>query len=877
MEQAMVSAATGAMSSVLAKLAELLQEKNKLAKGVREDIELLRVELIIMNDQLYVMAHIEELDALDKGWRDRVRELAYDLEDCIDLSVARFHRAGGDASKDRFFGVKKLARKLKKIILSLQTAHEVQELKACVFEKCYRQKGYKLDGLIGSRFDASRNKVDLRMCALWEETKNLVGLNGPMDEVIRLLMPAEGEVPSQQIRTLSIVGSAGLGKTTLANQVYQKIQGHFECKAFVSVSQNPNIKDILMKICSQVGATTSMADDELLLVNKLRERLQYKRYIVVVDDIWHSDPWKIIGQALVRTSPGSIIIMTTRLKDVAESCCSSHGGRVYDMRPLKDSDSRRLFLKRIFDSEDGCPHELERASEDILKKCDGIPLAIILISSFLAVDVPQSLDYWNKVKESISSPLPGNKSVETIQSVLSLSYFNLPQHLRTCLLYLSAFPEDYIIESDCLIGKWIAEGFVNAEPGESLYEAGLRVHDVILNFLVSKSVGENFLTLSDPSGLPTSLHSKVRRLSLQNNYQENVVSWIKSIKPYVRSVACFVDCKELFPLTEFQVVRVLDLQRCVPLTNEYLANIEVLLQLRYLNIKGTSVNELPAGIGQVQNLETLDIRFTQVEELPSTIVLLEKLARLIVSPNVKFPAEGFSKMKGLEQLKCFSIHRQPLSFLKELGQLTNLRTLEADCDDVDYEGSGWGIFTSSLQALCSHKLLDVNISMADSPPIPMDSSFPGLQSLRTFVISHISNLPIWMGLLEDLRVLGGMPALETLTLYLVGTDAGPFTIRGHEFQCLKSFKVGQLYQILFMPGAMPNLKRLEVGLAFTTNSYSDLGIQHLASLTRVDVDIHAWCRHRGAVEDLEAKTRSLLGAHPNHPTLIFNTDFLLEK
>uniref|UniRef100_K4A0W1 AAA+ ATPase domain-containing protein n=1 Tax=Setaria italica TaxID=4555 RepID=K4A0W1_SETIT len=862
MEQAMVSAATGAMSSVLAKLAELLQEKNKLAKGVREDIELLRVELIIMNDQLYVMAHIEELDALDKGWRDRVRELAYDLEDCIDLSVARFHRAGGDASKDRFFGVKKLARKLKKIILSLQTAHEVQELKACVFEKCYRQKGYKLDGLIGSRFDASRNKVDLRMCALWEETKNLVGLNGPMDE---------------QIRTLSIVGSAGLGKTTLANQVYQKIQGHFECKAFVSVSQNPNIKDILMKICSQVGATTSMADDELLLVNKLRERLQYKRYIVVVDDIWHSDPWKIIGQALVRTSPGSIIIMTTRLKDVAESCCSSHGGRVYDMRPLKDSDSRRLFLKRIFDSEDGCPHELERASEDILKKCDGIPLAIILISSFLAVDVPQSLDYWNKVKESISSPLPGNKSVETIQSVLSLSYFNLPQHLRTCLLYLSAFPEDYIIESDCLIGKWIAEGFVNAEPGESLYEAGLRVHDVILNFLVSKSVGENFLTLSDPSGLPTSLHSKVRRLSLQNNYQENVVSWIKSIKPYVRSVACFVDCKELFPLTEFQVVRVLDLQRCVPLTNEYLANIEVLLQLRYLNIKGTSVNELPAGIGQVQNLETLDIRFTQVEELPSTIVLLEKLARLIVSPNVKFPAEGFSKMKGLEQLKCFSIHRQPLSFLKELGQLTNLRTLEADCDDVDYEGSGWGIFTSSLQALCSHKLLDVNISMADSPPIPMDSSFPGLQSLRTFVISHISNLPIWMGLLEDLRVLGGMPALETLTLYLVGTDAGPFTIRGHEFQCLKSFKVGQLYQILFMPGAMPNLKRLEVGLAFTTNSYSDLGIQHLASLTRVDVDIHAWCRHRGAVEDLEAKTRSLLGAHPNHPTLIFNTDFLLEK
>ncbi|XP_012699676.1 putative disease resistance RPP13-like protein 3 isoform X2 [Setaria italica] len=541
MERAMVSAATGAMSSVLAKLAELLHEKYKLAKGVRKDIQFLRSELSVMNDLLYDMAGIEDLDARDKGWRDRVRELAYDVEDCIDLSVARFRRAGGDASKGGFFGTKQLVRKLKKIRVSLQIAHEIQELKARVIEESDRQKRY--DGLIGSSSDASRNKVDPRMCALWEETKNLVGLNGPMDEVIRLLMPGEGEVPSQQVRTVSIVGCAGLGKTTLANQVYQKIQGHFECQAFVSVSQNPNIKDILMKICSQVGATPSMADDELLLVNKLREQLQYKRYIVLVDDIWHSDPWKIIGQALVRTSPGSVIILTTRLKDVAESCCSSHGGRVYDMKPLDDNDSRRLFFKRIFDSEDKCPHELERASEDILEKCDGIPLAIISISSFLAVDVPQSADHWNKVKESISSPLPGNKSVETMQSVLSLSYYNLPHHLRTCLLDLCAFPEDWIIDSDRLIGRWIAEGFVNAEPGENLYEAGLRhfnelinrsliqpwdelrgvvwscrVHDVILNFLVSKSVEENFLTFSNPSGLPTSVHSKGLQQRIVSSY-----------------------------------------------------------------------------------------------------------------------------------------------------------------------------------------------------------------------------------------------------------------------------------------------------------------------------------------------------------------------
>ncbi|CAL5077696.1 unnamed protein product [Urochloa decumbens] len=915
MERAIVSTATGVMSSVLAKLGELLHEKYKLAKGVRKDIEFLRSELSVMNDLLYVMADVEELDALNRGWRDRVRELAYDIEDCIDFSVARLRRAGGDASKGGFFGAK-LARKLKKTRVSLQIVHQIQDLKARVVEESERQKRYKLDGLTGSSSGVStNNKVDLRMCAIWEETKNLVGLDGPREEIIRLLMPAEGEQPSQQVRTVSIVGCAGLGKTTLANQVYQKLKGHFECEAFVSVSQNPHMKDVLMKICSQVGATATMGDDELILVNKLRERLQHKRYIVVVDDIWHSDPWKIIGKALVKTSPGSIIIVTTRLKDVAESCYSHHG-RVYDMRPLDDNDSRSLFFKRIFDSEEKCPHELERASEDILEKCNGIPLAIISVSSFLAVDVPQSLDHWNKVKESISSPLPGNKSVETMKSVLSLSYFNLPHHLRTCLLYLSSFPEDYEIDRDCLVSRWIAEGFVNADPRESLYEAGLRyfndlinrsliqpwgvessmvvscrVHDVILHFLVSKSVEENFLTLLDPSGLSPSLHSKVRRLSLRSNYQENVVSWINSIKPHVRSVAFFADCcKELHPLTEFKVLRVLVLEKCESLRNAHLVNIEVLLQLRYLSIRSTSVSELPNGIGRAQHLETLDIRGTEVEQLPSTIVLLEKLARLFISHEVKFPAEGFSKMKGLEQLSCVSILGQPLSFLEELGQLTNLRILEAVCLDmvINYEASEWRIFTSSLRSLGSHKLhfLDFKVPCAECwTPIPVDSLFLDLPSLRTFSIAVVTNIPNWMGSLvnlellhvqtalftpEDVRVLGGMPALETLSLKFWGGEKGPITIRRHEFQRLKLFSVGKVGQLLFMPGSMPNLKHLSIKLVVTKNPYGDLGIQHLASLTRVDIHIDAWGQYRERVYDLEAKIQSIVDTHHNRPTLLLS-------
>jgi hypothetical protein len=170
----------------------------------------------------------------------------------------------------------------------------------------------------------------------------------------------------------------------------------------------------------------------------------------------------------------------------------------------------------------------------------------------------------------------------------------------------------------------------------------------------------------------------------------------------------------------------------------------------------------------------------------------------------------------------------------------------------------------------------------------MASSFPALPSLWTFDISTISSFPIWMGSLvnleqlhletvrftpEDLRVLGGMPALETLTLIFADIYTGPFTIGGHEFQRLKLFKVGTLYQLQFMPGSMPNLKHLEIQLAFSSNNYSDLGIQHLTSLTKVDVEIPAWRGHKGGVEDLEAKMRNLLDAHPNRPTLNFKPSF----
>ena len=80
----------------------------------------------------------------------------------------------------------------------------------------------------------------------------------------------------------------------------------------------------------------------------------------------------------------------------------------------------------------------------ILKKCNGLPLAIVTIGGFLAKQ-PKNLMEWRKLNEHISAELEMNLELRRIPNVLIRSYDGLPYHLKSCFLYLSIFPEDYNI------------------------------------------------------------------------------------------------------------------------------------------------------------------------------------------------------------------------------------------------------------------------------------------------------------------------------------------------------------------------------------------------------------------------------------------------
>lgn len=164
----------------------------------------------------------------------------------------------------------------------------------------------------------------------------------------------------------------------------------------------------------------------------------FKRYLVVIDDLWSIPAWEILKVAFPSNTLGSRLIVTTRIVDVAASCVPSDG-RIYHMEPLDAHQSKSLFIKR-------CDVLFEDVVDGILEKCGGLPLAIICISGLLASKPPVKED-WIKVRDSIGS------QVERLNMILRMSYNDLPRHLKTCLLYLSIYPEDHIIERDTLVNK----------------------------------------------------------------------------------------------------------------------------------------------------------------------------------------------------------------------------------------------------------------------------------------------------------------------------------------------------------------------------------------------------------------------------------------
>ncbi|KAF7063261.1 hypothetical protein CFC21_069788 [Triticum aestivum] len=305
---------TGAMRSLIPKLGELLLKEYNLKDTVKKGIKDLKAELETMHAALEKVSNmpLDQLDSQVMIWANEVRELSFAIEDSLDSSMVRIDSL--EPTKPRTFKgfIKKTRNKVSKFKIRHKLAEDIKEVKIQVREVKERHERYKISDVVAN---PTTTTVDPRLLAMYTKMPDLVGIEKAIDELTNKL--SEGDDPSgRTLKTVSIVGFGGLGKTTLAKAVHDKMRKSFDCGAFVSVGRNPDIKkilkDILLALDRQMYMDASTMD-EMQLINQLREFLADKRYLIIIDDIWDIPTWELINCAMVDSCSGNRIIITTRI------------------------------------------------------------------------------------------------------------------------------------------------------------------------------------------------------------------------------------------------------------------------------------------------------------------------------------------------------------------------------------------------------------------------------------------------------------------------------------------------------------------------------------------------------------------------------------
>ncbi|CAI0461771.1 unnamed protein product [Linum tenue] len=176
--------------------------------------------------------------------------------------------------------------------------------------------------------------------SLVDEFGGVYGRDADREAIMELLLEN-----GNGVGVIPIVGMGGVGKTTLAQLVYndRRVEDCFNVKAWVCVSQEPSISKITKDILEEVtGGTFDGNFNQLQL--ELKGRLKGKKFLIVLDDVWNDKyaDWDVLRRPLMTGVPGSVVLVTTRNESVASIMQTVP---IYNLKGLSCDDSWFLFVR----------------------------------------------------------------------------------------------------------------------------------------------------------------------------------------------------------------------------------------------------------------------------------------------------------------------------------------------------------------------------------------------------------------------------------------------------------------------------------------------------------------------------------------------------
>ncbi|XP_027337021.1 putative disease resistance protein RGA1 [Abrus precatorius] len=690
--------------------------------GVMEELEALKKTIGSINDVLLDADHKQEQVRV-RNWISDFKEVLYTADNFLDHLAIEFTREKLDAAEGK--EVKQVLRSISssnQIPLYSEMPDKIKEIRESFNDAVKEMKDLNL---------SPRSKVVKQTNSEWRETcsfvleSDIIGRDDSKKEIISLLrQPHE----KQKVSVIAIIGIGGLGKTALAQLVYNnlEVQNSFEKRIWVCVSDNFEVKTIMKKILQSV-TRCQIADGSSLdyLQEELRENLSHKKYLLVLDDIWNENrnKWAELRKYLMCGSQDSKILVTTRNENVANAMAAS---TFYHLKGLTDLESWSLLKNIAFEDDcKGVNQNLESMGKEIAKKCKGVPLAVKTLGGLLRGQNEES--EWENVLRGDLWKLCEEQ--DSIMPILKLSYQNLSPEMRQCFAYCSLYPKDSEIPKDELIQLWMAQGYLKCST-EKQHMYMEDIGNQFVKFFLMNSFFQD--SKSDKYGeiISLKMHDLMHDLAMLvagndccylDSKAEKIegspihvslefaeaVHLLKSLDPSrLRTLILPYDFEEeeyLSVIAKFKYLRVLRMHHLTDPTED-------LKHLRYLVL--TQQTSLPKFMNNLVFLQTFKLRNCGEESFSEVITKLVNMRWLEVGDYdfLSRMAVGWGKLSWLQFLPVFVVggsQEGTLNELKDLNlrgeleikRLDRVRDVALESQDVNLKGKR---FLQSLTLTWSH-------------------------------------------------------------------------------------------------------------------------------------------------------------------------------
>ncbi|XP_040368977.1 putative disease resistance RPP13-like protein 1 [Rosa chinensis] len=610
-------------------------------------------------------------------WLNDLKHLAYDLDDLLNTfsnemlerEQLKLHQTG--TSKVRGFFTK-VPHKVK---FNFNMNSEVDEIANRLQDIVDRKEKLGLKYIEQTSTSTSSSKRTPSSPVL---DGSVVGRDEDTGKIVELLSRNSDPSSPTNYQVVAIVGMGGLGKTTLAGQVFNDVvamKQFDDLKIWVSVSDNFDLQTVTRAIFKEVTSRPCDMDEFSRLQDNLSKAIDGKRFLIVLDDVWRTcdyDSWTKLQAPFRGGAKGSKIMVTTRDEKVA-ILMGAPAGDVYHLKTLSDESCLQVFEQHVSNDR---PPNFELLKEKIVTNCNGLPLAAKTLGGVLRCEET------GKWEEILNDKLWSMSDRSKILPVLRLSYHYLPTPLKRCFAYCSILPNDYEFGKTQLILLWMAEGFLEQPEGtkamedtgdeyfgellsRSLFQkAGKNsscyvMHDLVAD-LARWAAGDTFCRLEDK------LHGRCSTNTRHLTYVSGKFDGVKRFE----TLSGAKRLRTFLPLLvsggyENYLTRY--------------ATFDLLPQLKYLRVlsfNGYKLTEVPNSVGKLRHLRYLDLSHTLITSLPESTCMLYNLQTLILENCSKLKTLP-SNMSNLSNLRHLNNSNMP-SFEEmppQVSRLTRLRTL----------------------------------------------------------------------------------------------------------------------------------------------------------------------------------------------------------